>query len=88
VLIATKEAIFIDEIIIIDNQSWISIQCYVEEGWKHVFILLTSEWLIEGEITANNKVVIYFAIRRFGGIFKSQIVEYFVCLGVDSASTF
>ncbi len=40
VLIATKEAIstspflsiFIDEIIIIDNQSWVSIHCHVEEG--------------------------------------------------------
>jgi hypothetical protein len=85
VLIATKEAIStapflsisIDEIIIIDNQSWISIHCYVEEGWKHVLILFTFEWLVECEITTNIKVVIYFATRRFGGIFKGQIVEYF-----------
>jgi hypothetical protein len=78
VLIAFKEAIstspllsiFIDEIIIIDNQSWISIHCYVEEGWKCVLILLTLKWLVEGEITTNIKVVIDFAIRRFGGIFK------------------
>jgi hypothetical protein len=49
VLSATKKSIlafsflsiFVDEITILDNQSWISIYCYVVVGWRFFFILFT-----------------------------------------------
>jgi hypothetical protein len=51
VLSATKEAIltfnflfiFTYEVITVDNESWISIHCYVVARWKKIPILLTLE---------------------------------------------
>lgn len=59
VLIVIKEeilsslflSIFADEVIIIDNQSWISICYYVAESFMHVPILLTFEHLGDGGTT-------------------------------------
>jgi hypothetical protein len=63
VLTANKEAImassflsiFVDEMITIDNQSWIFVHWYVVVGWKRIPILLTFECLVEGGATTNIK---------------------------------
>jgi hypothetical protein len=44
---------FQDEVTTINNQSWISIHCYVVEHWRQVSILLTLEQLVEGGTTIN-----------------------------------
>jgi hypothetical protein len=55
--------------------------------WKKIPILLTLERL-EGGIDSNIKSVIMDALMTFGGLTNEQIVEHFVCLGVDGVSTF
>jgi hypothetical protein len=44
---------FQDEVTTINNQSWISIHCYVVEHWRQVSILLTLEQLVEGGTAVN-----------------------------------
>ncbi len=50
---------FVDEAIIIDNKSWISIYCYVVATWIPMLILFTFEKLVEGGISFNIKIIIF-----------------------------
>ncbi len=96
VLTATKEAIFtssvisifVDEIIIIDNQNWISIHYYVVVSWRQILILLTLEHLVEGGTIANIKSVIMVTLVMYGGLTNEEIVGRVVCLGIDVVSMF
>lgn len=96
-LITTKEIIFassflsisIDEVIIINNQSWISIHCDVMIGFNCVAILFILECLVEGGNATNIKTIIVFALMSYGGLFQNQIIKCLtLCLKIDSASTF
>jgi hypothetical protein len=42
-----------DEMISIDNQSWISVHAYVVEDFKRTLISVNLEWVIEGCIMNN-----------------------------------
>jgi hypothetical protein len=63
VLTANKKAImassflsiFVDEVITIDNQSWILVHWYMVVSWKQMPILFTFECLVEGGAIANIK---------------------------------
>ncbi len=96
-LITTKEIILassflsisIDEVIIINNQSWISIHCDVMIGFNCVAILFILECLVEGGNATNIKTIIVFALMSYGGLFQNQIIKCLtLCLKIDSASTF
>jgi hypothetical protein len=96
VLTTTKEAIFVssiiyifvDEIIIIDNQNWISMHFYVVVSWKKILILLTLEHLVEGGNFGNIKNVVMVILIMYGGLTNEEIVEWVVCLGIDVVSMF
>jgi hypothetical protein len=60
----------INEIIIINNQSGISIHCYQVVDWKHVHVLLTFEKLLEGGTTINIKAIIFYVLMKFSHISK------------------
>jgi hypothetical protein len=60
----------INEIIIINNQSGISIHCYGVVDWKHVHVLLTFEQLLEGGTITNIKVVLFYVLMKFSHISK------------------
>jgi len=49
----------IDDIIIIDNQNWISMHCYVVIAWKCVNVLLTFEQFVKGGIAIISKLSIF-----------------------------
>jgi hypothetical protein len=59
------------QIIIIKNQSWISIHCYGVVVWKCVHVLFTFDQLVEGGTTTNIKVVNFFVQMKFSGLFES-----------------
>jgi hypothetical protein len=52
-MVSSFLSISINEVTTINNQSWISIHCYVVEGWGWVPILLTLEQLVEGGTIIN-----------------------------------
>jgi len=80
---------FAEEVMTINNQSWISIHCYGVVGFKLLFILFTFKHLVESDTTTTNiEVAICFVLLVYGGLSQGWIVECFVCLGVDGASTF
>jgi hypothetical protein len=81
-------SIFVDEIITINNQSWISIHCNVMIGFNCVAILFILECLVEGGNVTNIKTIIVSTLMMYGGLFQNQIVKCLVCLRFDSASTF
>ncbi len=80
--------IFIDEVTIIDNQSWIFVHFYVVIGWKQMPILLTFGHFVEGGIVANIKNMILVILITYGGLTDKQIFEHLMCLGADGVSTF
>jgi hypothetical protein len=57
-----------DEMTIVDNQSWIFFHCYVVVGWKQMPILFTLERSVEGGVTANIKNVILATLITYGGV--------------------
>jgi hypothetical protein len=95
-LTATKETIFTsiflslfaNEVIAIDNQSWISIHYYLVATWKHMPILFTLEQLAESGIATYIKVIIISTLMKFGGLFKNLISKCLICLGTNGTSTF
>jgi hypothetical protein len=54
-------------------------------NFRHVLIFKHSN---DGGIGTNIKVVNFFALMKYGGLFQGQIIEHLVCLRVDSAFTF
>jgi hypothetical protein len=79
---------FVDEIIIIRNQSWISIHYYVVVALKCVYVLLAFQWMVKGGTTTNIKAIIFSTLMKFGGLSKSQIFKHIMWQGVDGALTF
>ncbi len=73
----------------INNQSWISIDCYGVVGFKLLLILFTFKCLVEsGTTTTNMEVAICFVLLIYCGSSQGWIAKCFVCLRVDGASTF
>ncbi len=52
----------VDEITIVDNQSWISLYAHVMCAWKRIFILVTFQHVVEGGNTNNLIVVVALAL--------------------------
>jgi hypothetical protein len=69
---------FIDELIIANNQSWISMHYYVMASWKRVLILFTFERMVEGGTTANIKNVIMVVLVMYGGLANEEIIKWVV----------
>jgi len=69
-MVSSFLSFFITEIIIINNQSGISIHCYGVVDWKHVHLLLTFEQLLEGGTITNIKVVVFYVLMKFSHISK------------------
>jgi hypothetical protein len=38
----------VDEVITVDNQSWISLHAHVMRAWKRIFILFTLQHVVKG----------------------------------------
>ncbi len=88
IIVSSFFSIFVDEVPIVDNQSWIFFHYYLVVGWKQVLILLTLEHLVEGGATVNIKNVTLIDLITYGNLTNEQIFEHFMCLKVDGVSTF
>lgn len=81
-------SLFANEVIAIDNQSWISIHYYLVATWKHIHVLFTLEQFVESGIATYIKVIIISTPMKFGGLFKNLISKCLICLGTSGTSTF
>ncbi len=70
IMVSSFLSFSINGIIIINNQSGISIHCYGVVDWKHVHVLFTFEQLLEGGTITNIKVVIFYVLMKFSHISK------------------
>jgi hypothetical protein len=70
-----------DEIMIMDNASWISIHAYVVKNWSHVPILISLDHVIEGENSKTLTKVIMATMCNGGGFGKEDIANYLLPFG-------
>jgi hypothetical protein len=71
-----------DEVIIIDNISWILVHCYIVQDfvWWHIFVSL--EHVIKvGSISTSLTILIMGSFTEKGGVSKKQIIEIFLSFG-------
>jgi len=71
-----------DEVIIIDNISWISVHCYIVQDfvWWHIFVSL--EHVIKvGSISTSLTTLIMGSFMEKGGVSKKQIAKTFLSFG-------
>jgi hypothetical protein len=78
ILASSFQSNSIDELIIADNQSWISMHYYVMASWKRVLILFTFERMVEGGTTINIKNVIMVVFIMCDGMANKEIVKWVV----------
>ena len=70
-----------DEVTTIDNQSWISINGYVCEGWERLSILLLLEHVVAGAGSNNLTTVIVHAVKNYGGLDDDNLVGRMASFG-------
>ena len=75
-----------DEVITIDNQSWISIHVYVLVDWERMPMLLSLECLTKGSTASHITKVIVNAVARDGGLSFQEVRDKLVCFGSNGAS--
>ena len=66
-----------DEVITVDNQSWISIHAYYVEDFYWQLVLVSHERLIEGASASRLAIYIFEALNTHGGIDKEDLREKF-----------
>jgi GTP cyclohydrolase III len=77
-----------DEIIVVNNTSWISVHCYiVQDIFQLIFILL--EYVIKcGSTPTSSSTLIMGSLMEKGGLLKKQIVQKLsMSFGANGAST-
>lgn len=77
-----------DEVTTIDNQSWLSIHCYVVKEWKRMPILLTLQRVVDGCTADKLTSLIVNSTLEIGGLSKKELAEKLVSFGGDGAAVF
>jgi len=77
-----------NEVITIDNQSWISMHAYVMHAWKKNSILLTLQHIVEGGNVDNLAAIIVQAFMLQGGLTPEETTKRLICFGANGASIF
>ncbi len=90
ITIKTTNYIYVscDEMINIDNQSWILIHAYVVEDFKRTHILVNLKWVIEGYTTNNFTNMIRNLVKGFRGLFDHDLATKVICFDAHGVATF
>jgi hypothetical protein len=88
VVIASFLSLSADEVIAIENQSWISMHAYVMHAWKRIPILLTLQHIVEGGNVDNLTIIIVQAFMQQGGLIQKETTKRLICFGFNGASIF
>ncbi len=76
------------EVIIDDNQSWISVHAYVMHAWKRIPIPLTLQHIVEGGNVDNLTTIIVQAFMQQGGLIQKETTKRLICFGSNEVSIF
>ncbi len=68
-----------DEVMIVDNQSWVNIYAYLVEGFKCSLILLNLERLVSGGTISNLTNVILNSLLVYLGLIVEDINHKLIC---------
>lgn len=77
-----------DEVFTMDNQSWLYVHCYVMHDWARILIHISLDKVVKGLCNDNLTKVIVEALMIGGDLPKDQIVQKFICFGVNGEMYF
>jgi len=77
-----------DEVITVDNGSWICIHAYTVENFVRILHLISIQRLVDGSGADALTLVIMTALQCGGDLNSDQISRKLVCFGADGVSTF
>jgi hypothetical protein len=78
----------VDEMIMIDNQKWISMHVYMMKNWVRTPLLLIFQWIKMGATIENIMVIILQNSIKFKGLVEEEFIFWCVCLRCDGDSMF
>ncbi len=81
-------SISIDEVTIMDFQSWLNVHVYLVDGWKPNPILLTMEQLVNGGTIDNLTKVIVDNVLQYEGLSKFDLVSKLIRFGANGVLVF
>ncbi len=76
-------ALNVDEVTMIENPKWISMNVYMMKNWVDIPLLLTFEWIEMGATIENILVIILQNSIKFEGLDEKEFIFWCVCLGCD-----
>jgi hypothetical protein len=88
VVIANFFSLSANEVITIENQSWILVHAYVMHAWKRIPILLTLQHIVEGGNVDNLTTIIVQAFMQQGGLIQKETTKRLICFGSNGVSIF
>jgi len=77
-----------DEVMAVDNTSWIAVHVYVVEGWERIPHLLHFSCELDSSTADHLTSMIMHALMAEGGLTEFEIASKVVCFGTDGVSTF
>lgn len=77
----------VDEVTIVDNQSWLYMHGYMVKNWRRVSILLSLQ-RIDGGNNDNLTKVILSAAMQHACCIEAKVAEKLMCFDVDSVVVF
>ncbi len=81
-------ALTCDEVITLDNQSWIFVHGYCVQDWCCIPILLTIDYVVEGSNAQNLTKVIMDILMVASGLIKVEIPKRLLCFGENNVNIF
>ncbi len=75
-----------DEITMIDNQLWITINCYVVQNWCCLFLLISLKHVIERRGFDHLIKVIVDSLKKHVGVFDANVAAILLSFGVDGVN--
>jgi hypothetical protein len=81
-------ALTCDEVITLDNHSWIYVHGYYVQDWCCIPILLVVDHVVEGSNAQDLTKVITDILVSINGLTKAEVPKKLLCFGVDGVSTF
>ncbi len=86
--VAKSISLSCDEVIILDQQSWVSIHAYVVENWQQTPLLLSLQQVVDGATSNNLKRIFVDAMVLYGDLIEKTMASKLITFGVDGVSVF
>ena len=77
-----------DEVIVIDNTSWVGVHVYAMRSWERMPYLLYLSCVSKSGTSVHLTSVIMYALLDEGGLSHEEIASKLICFGTDGVSTF